>query len=285
VKEDQVSIFEKGGLGAAITPEDWASFVLDGLRKRAVVLGSGARIITTASKTIHVPRITSDAEVIWANELEDLTATEPQGDDLILTPRKVGNVSTLSNETVKDSSPAALDTAGANIIRAIAGAVDRALLTGTGPANKQPTGVATLAVPQVMLANGTTPATVNYEGLVRGAGLVRNAGGEPDVAYVATSDWTLLQLQEDNQGRPLLQDTSEGPAPVVAGLRIYPAAGLTAGTALIAEAQQIVVALREDATVAVSGDAAFDTDGTKVRVIARVDVGVNDLSGLAIIRP
>jgi hypothetical protein len=40
---------------------------------------------------------------------------------------------------------------------------------------------------------------------------------------------------------------------------------------------------REDASVAVSDQFAFNADGTVVRVVARVDVGVNDPDGLCVI--
>ena len=45
--------------------------------------------------------------------------------------------------------------------------------------------------------------------------------------------------------------------------------------------RSIVVAVREDASVAVSDQFAFNADGTVVRVVARVDVGVNDRTGFA----
>jgi hypothetical protein len=54
-----------------------------------------------------------------------------------------------------------------------------------------------------------------------------------------------------------------------------------AGTALVAQASQIVVAVREDASVAVSEHAIFGLDGSMVRVIARLDVGIGDPDGLA----
>jgi hypothetical protein len=56
------------------------------------------------------------------------------------------------------------------------------------------------------------------------------------------------------------------------------------GTALVAQADQIVVAVREDAAVQVSEHALFGSDGTAARVIARVDVGVNDTDGLAMVK-
>ena len=73
-------------------------------------------------------------------------------------------------------------------------------------------------------------------------------------------------------------------AATVAGMTIWPTPAVPAATAVIAEADQIVVAVREDASVAVSDQFAFNADGTVVRVVARVDVGVNDPDGLCVIK-
>jgi HK97 family phage major capsid protein len=65
---------------------------------------------------------------------------------------------------------------------------------------------------------------------------------------------------------------------------VWPTPAVPAATAVVAQADQIVVAVRDDANVAVSDQAAFSQNGTLVRVIARVDVEVNDQDGLAVIK-
>jgi hypothetical protein len=81
----------------------------------------------------------------------------------------------------------------------------------------------------------------------------------------------------------LIGTTEDGMAATVAGLTIWPTPATPAGTAIVAEADQIAVAVREDASVAVSDQFAFSEDGTAVRVIAPLDVGVNDPDGLAVV--
>ena len=51
----------------------------------------------------------------------------------------------------------------------------------------------------------------------------------------------------------------------------------------MAQADQIVVAVRTDPTLAVSSDANFNTDASLVRCICRTDVGVGDINGLCVI--
>jgi HK97 family phage major capsid protein len=267
-------IKETGGLGAAITPEEWAGFVLDHLAHESVVLMSGATRIDTAAKQIHVPRLTDDGGVAWYGELEEITNDAPGGDDLVLTPKKVAALVRLSNESVGDSAPSVLDTTGGAMLRAIALEADAAIFHGAG--GKAPTGI----LDTEAVLPGLDGESPDYEGLVKGAGKIREAGGRPDVAYISPADYTLLQLQEDGFNRPLLQAVSDGPAPVIAGLRIYPTPALESGEALVAQADQIIVGVRTDPSVAFSSDAAFAVDGTVARVIARLDAGVNDASGL-----
>ena len=64
------------------------------------------------------------------------------------------------------------------------------------------------------------------------------------------------------------------------GLSLWPTKGVDPATALVCDPAQIIVAVRSDPTVSVSLDALFTQDGAVCRVIARVDVGVNDANGL-----
>lgn len=272
-------VTEQGGLGAAVTPEQWAQFVLDHLAHESVVLASGATRIDTNSKTIHVPRLTDDGGVDWYEELETIENEAPGGDDLVLTPRKIAALVRLSNESVGDSAPSVLDATGGAMMRAVALAADAAMFHGAG--GKAPVGILDAETP---LPDGGLDSEVpTYTGLVKAAGVIREAGGKPDVAYVAPYDYTKLQLEEDGFSRPLLQSVADGPAPVVAGLRIYPTPALEANEALVAQADQIVVAVRQDASVEFSTHAQFGADATVARVIARLDVGVGDASGLCTI--
>jgi HK97 family phage major capsid protein len=164
------------------------------------------------------------------------------------------------------------------MVRAVALACDAAYFTGTGPANDQPTGILTLGLPGHVGA-------VDYGGIVSAAGIVRAAGGRPDVVYLNPADLTALQLATASDDRPLISgDPTQGAPPVIAGLAVWATPAVPAASALVAQADQIIVAVREDASVAVSEQALFTQDGTVARVIARTDIGVADLNGLCEIR-
>jgi len=194
-----------GTLGAGFTPEQWAAYVLDHLAAASVVLASGATEIRTGSKIVHVPRITGDGGAAWYAELDPIGPGDPTGDDMVLTPRKCAALTTLSNESVNDSSPSLIDSVGNAMMRAVARAVDNAFFNGGGAVANQPVGV--LTIPGLPSHVGA----VDYAGLVTAAGLIRAAGGTPDVAYLNPSDLTALQLAVDGFNRPLIQpNASQG---------------------------------------------------------------------------
>ena len=130
-----------GGIGSAITPEMWATYVLEHLSAQSVVLASGATRITTAQKIVHVPKVTADGSASWYGELEEIDENGPAGDELILVMKKVAALVRLSNEVIDDSDPSVLDAVGTAMTRAVALTADRAILGGTG--GKQPLGVST----------------------------------------------------------------------------------------------------------------------------------------------
>jgi HK97 family phage major capsid protein len=104
-----------GGFGEAISPEEWAKYVLTHLYFQSVVLQSGATRIDTIYRQVHVPRITGDGTAGWYSEVETITAGEPVGNELILTPKKCAAITQLSAEVVADSQPSVIDAAGARL--------------------------------------------------------------------------------------------------------------------------------------------------------------------------
>jgi hypothetical protein len=272
-----ITEFPAGGLGAGFAPEEWAAYVLDNLSAASVLLASGATEIRTTAKAVHAPRFTGQASTAWYGELDPIAEGAPPGDELVLTPKKVATLATFSNEVVADSNANVLDSVGQKMVRSVALEADRAMFAGTG--GDQPTGILNItpALPSHIGA-------VDYAGIVTASGLVRAAGGTPNVVYLNPADYTTLQLATGQDNRPLITgETMAGAPPVIAGLLVFPTPAVPGAVAVVAQADQIVAAVREDASVAVSDQSAFDQDGTQVRVVARVDVGVNDPDGLCVI--
>jgi HK97 family phage major capsid protein len=262
-----------GGFGAAITPQEWAKYVLTHLYFQSVVLASGATRIDTIYRQVHVPRVKTDGSAGWYSEVETITAGEPTGDELLLTPKKVAAIAQLSAEVVADSQPSVIDAVGTAMVRAVALAADGGILTGAG--GKAPTGVYGQAGARVV------SAAITIDALIEASGKVASVGGQARCAYMNPADHTTLMKSKDKNERPLLgPDYTGGPTSTVYGLQLWQTPAITAETALVADPAQIVVAIRQDAEVAVSSDVMFTSDASVARVIARLDCGVNDPRGL-----
>jgi HK97 family phage major capsid protein len=262
-----------GGFGAAISPQEWAKYVLTHLYFQSVVLQSGATRIDTIYRQVHVPRVKTDGSAGWFSELETINVGDPTGDELLLTPKKVAAITTLSQEVVADSQPSVIDAVGTAMTRAVALAADAGILTGAG--GKAPTGVYGQAGAHVV------SPSITIDALIEASGKVASVGGQARCAYMNPADHTTLMKSKDKNERPLLgPDYTGGPTSTVYGLQLFQTPAITAGTALVADPAQIVVAVREDAEVAVSSDVAFTSDASVARVIARLDCGVNDPRGL-----
>jgi HK97 family phage major capsid protein len=262
-----------GGFGHGITPEDWAKYVLTHLYFQSVVLASGATRIDTVFRAVHVPRVKTDGSAGWFAEMETINVGEPTGDELLLSPKKCAALTQLSQEVVADSQPSVIDAVGTAMTRAVALKADAGILSGAG--GKEPTGVYSQAGAHVV------SATITIDALIEASGKVASVGGQARCAYLNPADHTLLMKSKDKNERPLLgPDFTGGPTSTVYGLALYQTPAITAGTALVADPAQIVVAVRQDAEVAVSSDVMFTSDASVARVIARLDCGVNDPRGL-----
>lgn len=262
------------GLNATHGAESWASYVLQHLAAESVLLRSGARAIPVAGRKAHIPRVLSDGTASWVGELVEIPSSAPQGDELVLEPKKVANTVTLSRESIADSPADELDTVGNALTGAVATALDVKAFSADVATADAPAGIRSLALP-------AQPGGVTLDNITRAAGTIANAGGLANAVYLAAADRTTLSLLKDTAGRPLLVE-----ALAAAGFtldNLHTVASLPAGTAIVAEAGQIVVGVRRDAEVEFSEHAKFTADGVVAKVVARVDVDVNDVDGLVVV--
>lgn len=267
------------GLGTAISGEEWASFVLERLGHASVVLRSGARRLTTSAPVLHVPRFTGDGSAGWYLELEELAEGAPPGDDIELIMRKCATLAKLSNEVVADASRSSINQLGETMMSAVGLETDKALLVGQGPP-RQPVGILG-QIDQVVEGD-----VVDLDNVIDAAGLVGDVGGEANALYLSPGDWTAWQKVRDGVDRPLLEPSAtEAAPPRLAGLSVFRTPALGRGTAVVAQADQIVVAVRDDPSVQLSDQALFTSDGHVVRITTRLDVAINDKRGLAKIVP
>ena len=89
--------------------ESWSSQLIEALTLESVVLQAGANRIVGDGRTIHVPRVLVDPDADWVAELTELPSDAGDADEVVLEPKKIGNVVELSRESVEDSPVDQLD--------------------------------------------------------------------------------------------------------------------------------------------------------------------------------
>lgn len=251
------------GLNATWGAEDWSSYVLEHLATTSALLRAGARFIPVRGRTAHVPRTLTDGTATWVDELEEIPSDAPTGDDLVLTPKKLGNVVTLSTEALEDAPVDELDAVGDALTRSVATAIDTRLFSTEVATAKAPAGL----LPSIPIGVGP----VSLDNIIRAAGAVAGVGGVANAAFLNPLDVTDLQLLKETERRLLDFDLAN---------LIVPTPALPQGVAVVGDARQIVVGVRRDVDVAFSGHAKFTADGVVARVTARADFGINDPRGL-----
>ena len=269
-----------GGPNSPWSAQQYAAFVLQNIEQQAALLASGATLIPITGKSAHVPRLLSNGNASWVAELAPIPSSAPDADTVILTPRKLANLVSLSNEAIADSNVNVLNGVGLAMTRASARAVDAQAFSANPATAVSPAGL--------LDASNALPSAVGTPNIAtiraRIAGLVA-LGARPNAVYVGGAAYTALDAENDADGRGLLEpDPTRPGGTTIAGanLRVVP---LPAGWAIVAEAGQILVGLRQDAEVEFSRHAGFGTDSTTARIVLRADFGVNDPDGFSVIRP
>jgi HK97 family phage major capsid protein len=264
------------GIASTWGSEQWAAYVLDHLSLQSVLLRSGARRINVVGTRAHVPRLLSDGTATWTAEAAPIASSAPAADTIELIPKKVANLVTVSNESVADADVSVLNAVGDAMTRSVALALDAKALSADAATAIAPAGIRAAVLPGAA-------GTPDLVGITTAVGVIGAAGGVADACYLNPADLTAIRLAILAGTFTSIVDPTAPGIERIAGARLWPTPAVVAGSAIVAQADQILVGIRQDAEVAFSPDAAFDSDGVAVRVTARADFGVNDPNGIWVI--
>lgn len=116
------------------------SFV-DVLRNLSVTLTLGARILPGLTGNVEIPRKTTGATAAWiASEGGDAANSEPQFDNIALSPKTIGCYVDMTRNLILQSTPEIEFLIRSDLAGAVATGIDLASLYGSG-ASGQPTGI------------------------------------------------------------------------------------------------------------------------------------------------
>lgn len=141
------SIFEKRtdptymSTGDAQTPTDYRADQFVGLLRNAMVVRSlGARVLTGLRGDAVIPRQTGAMTASWIAEGDPLTDSKPTFDNITLTPRHVGALTSLSRQLIQQGNPSIEQLVRDDMVAVIGLAVDRAMIHGDS-GNDEPDGI------------------------------------------------------------------------------------------------------------------------------------------------
>ena len=140
-----------------------AEAFVDALRKKLRVAELGATMLPGLQGNVAIPRRTSTQSTYWLAESGNITSAATAFDQVSLTPKTVGALSSWSRILQLQSTPAIEDLLRADMVSQVATAIDLAAINGSGASN-QPRGILnTSGIGSVV--GGTNGAAVSYDNL------------------------------------------------------------------------------------------------------------------------
>jgi HK97 family phage major capsid protein len=159
-----------GSSAASLFPEQHRDdLFVDTLRARLIVGQLGATVLDNLIGDQDIPRQTASSTAQWVAEDGSLTETDMTIDDVTLTPRTVGAMTSYSRRTLINSLPAIENLVRNDLASVVANSIDEKALIGTGASNT-PTGVmSAVGVASLTLATPTWAQVLAFPAAVQGA--------------------------------------------------------------------------------------------------------------------
>lgn len=196
-----------GGPGSNLIQTDvMGGQTIDRLRAALVVRQAGATVLSGLVGNVAIPRIKADATGYWVAENAAITASDPQTDQVSLTPKHVGAITEFSRNMLLQSSPDIEQLIRGMLAQVLAQALDLAAIAGPGSGNA-PLGIlGTSGIGSV--AMGTDGAAITFDKVADLMGAVADANAESGrLAFVTnTKVRRAVAKLKDSQNRPLGAD-------------------------------------------------------------------------------
>src|SRR6185312_6091754 len=89
------------GPGSSLIQTDVSPNLIDRLRERVLVRQLGATVLTGLVGNLNIPRLKASATASWVAESAAISASDPQVDDVSLTPKHVGGIVEISRNMIQ----------------------------------------------------------------------------------------------------------------------------------------------------------------------------------------
>ncbi len=180
---------------------------IDLLRANMAVRSRGARVLAGLVGNLAIPRLKADATAAWAAENNAISASDPQTDQVSLTPKHAGAIVEFSRNMLLQSSADVEQLLRADLAMVLAQALDQAAISGLGSSN-QPRGILnTSGIGSV--AMGTNGAAITTDAVADLIGQVADVNAEMGALGFLTNTKVRRSASKlkDTTNRPLGLDT------------------------------------------------------------------------------
>lgn len=277
-----------GGPGANIIPTDYrGDLFIDRLRNATRVRGLGATVLSGLSGNVSIPRRKASVTAGWVAENAALTATDPQFDQVTMTPKHAGALTEYSRNLLMQSSPDVEQLLRTDMALMLAETLDAAAITGTGT-GAQPRGILnTAGIGAVAIAPNGNPLTFDAVADLQGAVDDANATGTGFLTN--TKVRRAAAKMKDNTGQPLgLTTVFQSLTPAVSN--IVPS-NLTKGTGTNLSAliygnwADLLIGLWSELDILVNPyeSAAYAKGNVQIRAMMTCDIAVRQPASFAAI--
>lgn len=278
-----------GSSGQSILrPEEVQELVIQPLIAQAVCTRIST-VIQTGSHSTRFPIVVTDPATGWTPEGEEINISDPDLDELVVTPPALKGLTVVSNELMADSDPTALEVVGAGLVRDLQTKLDAAYFGDT--VSHGPNGLESLTDVQVT----ETEWTGNLDPFAEAISLCEQVGVQPvevvngrpvpGISFVAhpADVLTLSTMKvQDGSNQPLLgPDATSVTSRSVLGVPLYSAAAVTRGIAWAVPRSRVFVVLRTNPEVVADRSAFFSSDSTGIRCVLRVGFGFPHQAAIA----
>lgn len=278
-----------GSSGQSILrPEEVQELVIQPLIAQAVCTRIST-VVQTGSASTRFPLVVTDPSTGWTPEGEEIDISDPDLDELVVTPPALKGLTVVSNELMADSDPTALEVVGAGLVRDLQTKLDAAYFGDT--VSHGPSGLESLAD----VAVTETEFTGNLDPFAEAISLCEQVGVQPievvngrpvpGIAFAANPAdvLTLSTLKvQDGNNQPLLgPDATSVTSRSVLGVPLFSSPAVTRGIAWAVPRSRVFVVLRTNPEVVADRSAFFSADSTGIRCVLRVGFGFPHQAAIA----
>ncbi|WP_062385991.1 phage major capsid protein, partial [Demequina iriomotensis] len=238
--------------------------------QNASVAAQVAQVIDTDATRTHIPLVTADPAAAWVAEGDEIGASAPTVDDIVVTPAKVAGLTIITNELAADTSPAAQGIVGDGLSRDIARKIDAAFFGSKGASLVQPAGLEDLTGVTDVDAGA---AWANLDPFAEAISNAEGLGLTVDSFVANPADALILaKLKEAaSSNRPLLGADPANPTKrTLQGVKLYVSPAVTVGTVWGVPQARVFMVRRKNVDLQVDRSAYFTSDRTAIRATMRV---------------